>query len=397
MGVNEVIGALMGNPLQPYHLDVPGAVTAPGFDVVEFNSVEKIGAPTLCKITLTHALADLSRADFLTKTATFSIRPPTLAGVRLPAGPGRCFQGVITQFNQLASSRDQTTYEIVLESRLALLRNVRRCRFFLDMRFPQIVEQILREHGFGAGTSDFAFTLLRDYEKRALVTQWGETDLEFITRLARRSGIWFVIREGEYAEVVHFGDDFTHYERNAAFAAPYRPTAGLESTSAQAVESFETRTKTIAQSVSVRHYNYQAAPQKIDGAANVAPDDTTTYGTPDVWAAGQLTDAQAEWEAQLRHQALLCEQVVYTGHGNVLCVAPGRVFKFTNRTLPDAEHGQFITQVAHRGSRKTPYQNTYTAMPSHLIYRLPLLEPAWPKVQGTVSGRITSPDRYQLS
>ncbi|MFP3565136.1 type VI secretion system Vgr family protein [Paraburkholderia sp. SIMBA_030] len=395
--MNEAIGALKGGGiLQPYHLGVPGAASAPGFDVVEFRSVEETGAPTSCRITLTHAVADLPRADFLTKTATFSIRPPTLAGVPLPAGPGRRFQGVITQFNQLSSSRDQTTYEVVLESRLALLRNVRRCRFFLGMTFPQIAEQILREHGFGGGTSDFEFTLLRDYEKRALVTQWGMTDLEFITYLCRRSGMWFVMREGEYGEVVHFGDDFTHYERNAAFAAPYRPTSGLESTGAEAVESFETRTKTIAQSVSVRHYNYNAAPQKIDGEANVAPDDKTTYGTPDVWAAGHLTDEQAEWEAQLRHQALLCEQVVYTGAGNVLCVAPGRVFKFTNRTLPDAEYGQFITRVEHSGSRKVAYQNSYTAIPSHLIYRLPLLEETWPKVHGTVSGRITSPDRYKL-
>ena len=396
MGMNEAIGALKGGGLQPYHLDVPGTASAPGFDVVEFTGVEETGAPTSCKITLTHAVADLSRADFLTKTATFFIRPPALAGVSLSAGPGRRFQGVITQFNQLSSSRDQTTYEIVLESRLALLRNVRRCRFFLGMTIPQIAEQVLREHGFGAGSSDFEFTLLRDYEKHALVTQWGETDLEFITRLCRRSGMWFVMRAGEYGEVTHFGDDFTHYERNVAFAAPYRPAAGLESTGAEAVESFETRTKTIAQSVSVRHYNYNAAPQKIDGEANVAPDDKTTYGTPDVWAAGHLTDDQAEWEAQLRHQALLCEQVVYTGTGNVLCVAPGRVFKFTNRTLPDAEYGQFITRVKHSGSRKVAYQNTYTAIPSHLIYRLPLLEEAWPKVQGTISGRITSPDRYKL-
>jgi len=395
VGVNEVIGALKGSALQPYCLDVPGTASAPGLDVVEFNGVEEAGVPTYCKIKLTHALADLPRADFLTKPATFSIRPPTLAGVRLPAGPGRRVQGVITELNQLSSSRDQTIYEIVLESRLALLRNVRRCRFFLNQTFPQTIEQILREHGFGAGTSDFEFTLLRDYEKRVLIAQWHETDLEFITRLARRSGMWFVMREGEYGEVVHFGDDFTHYERSAAFTAPYRPAAGLESSGAEAVESFETRMKTIAQSVSVRHYNYNAAPQKIDGEANVAPDDKTTYGTPDVWAAGHLTDDQAEWEAQLRHQALLCEQVVYIGAGNALCMAPGRVFKFTNRTLPEAEYGQFITRVEYSGSRKDAYRNTYTAIPSHLIYRLPLLEETWPKVHGTVSGRVTSPDRYK--
>ncbi len=59
-------------------------------------------------------------------------------------------QGVITGFAQLASSREETTYEVVLESRLALLRNAPKCRFFLDKSFPEIIEQILREHGFAS-------------------------------------------------------------------------------------------------------------------------------------------------------------------------------------------------------------------------------------------------------
>lgn len=397
MGVNEAIGALKQGSLQPYHLEVTGSRHAGGFDVVEFSGVEEAGAPTKFSIKLTHRAADLPIDDVLTKTAVFTVRPPTLAGVTLPVGPGRRFQGVVTGFNQLSSSRDQTTYEVVLESRIALLRNVRRCRIFLGNTDPEIMEMILREHEFGAGTSDFEFALRRECPKRDFVMQWHETDLEFMTRLARRSGIWFVMREGEYGEVTYFGDDFTRYERSDAFTAPFRPPAGLESTGAEAVESFETRTKTIAQAVKVRHYNHRKAPQSIDGEANVVPDDKTTYGTPDVWAAGHLTQDQAEWEAQLRHEALLCEKIVYTGKGNVLCVAPGRVFRFTNRTLPEAEYGQLVTRVEHAGARDKAYHNTYTAIPSQLIYRMQLLEETWPKIHGTVSGRIVSPNRYKYS
>ena len=397
MGVNEAIGSLKRGGLQAYHLDVTGSKSAPGFDVVDFTGVEEAGAPTRFRMKVTHRVADLPVDDILTKTAVFSILPPTLAGVTLPAGPGRQFQGVITEFNQLSSSKDETTYEAVLESRIALLRNVKRCRIFLGQTDPEIIEQIFREQGFGAGTSDFEFTLRREYPKRDFVMQWNETDLEFFTRLARRSGIWFAIRQGEYGEVTHFGDDFTHYERSDTFVAAFRPASGLESTGAESVEKFETRTKTIAQAVTVRHYNHRKAPRPIDGEANAAPDDKTTWGTPDVWAAGHLSDDQAEWEAQLRHEALLCEKIVYTGEGNVLCVAPGRVFRFTNRTLPEAEYGQLITRVEHVGSRDKAYHNTYTAIPSHLIYRMPLLEETWPKIHGTISGRITSPNRYKYS
>ncbi len=113
-----------------------------------------------------------------------------------PNSAGRKIQGVVTGFNQLASNRDQTTYEVILESRLALLRNTPKCRFFLNLSFPKIIEQILREHGFDAIQARFDFKLYRQYEQRGFVMQWHESDLAFITRLCRRSGIWFVQEEG---------------------------------------------------------------------------------------------------------------------------------------------------------------------------------------------------------
>ena len=72
---------------------------------------------------------------------------------------GRKIQGVITGFNQLASNRDQTTYEVILESRLALLRNTPKCRFFLNLSFPKIIETRFWRHGFDAIQARFDFKL----------------------------------------------------------------------------------------------------------------------------------------------------------------------------------------------------------------------------------------------
>lgn len=99
-------------------------------------------------------------------------------------------QGVVTGFALKATNRDQSLYEIVLESRLALLRQAPNCRFFLDMTVPEIIEQILREHEFNKIFAGFEFTLHRTYRKRSFVMQWGEDDLAFITDCAavRASG-----------------------------------------------------------------------------------------------------------------------------------------------------------------------------------------------------------------
>ena len=226
---------------ETYFLDVPRAPSAKALSVVRFDGVEAIGEARRFAITLTHPLPDLPRTDYLNRSAAFTIQPPGLPGLATPNSAGRKIQGVVTGFNQLASNRDQTTYEVILESRLALLRNTPKCRFLLNLSFPKIIEQILREHGFDAIQASFDFKLYRQYEQREFVMQWHESDLAFITRLCRRSGIWFVQEEGEHCEVVRFGDDLTHYRRKPGLTIPFRAKGGLTNTGAESIESIETR------------------------------------------------------------------------------------------------------------------------------------------------------------
>src|SRR5450830_363008 len=278
MGINDITSSLTSGVLQPYTLDVPRAgALAKALSVVSFEGTEELGQPNRFVIRLTHPQPDLPRASFHGVPATFSISPPALPG--LPdLGAGRKIQGVITGFNQIDSNQDVTTYQVILESRLALLRNVTRCRLFLEQTFPQIIESILREHGFAGDSSNFSFTLLRQYEKRPIVTQWQESDLAFIQRLCRCSGIWFRIDAGEWGEVVHFGDDFTHYRRQPALSASMGDTAGLESVGAESVQALETHITSIPQSILVRDYNRLAAPAKVETETNLARNDKTTYG-----------------------------------------------------------------------------------------------------------------------
>ena len=381
---------------ETYFLEVPRAPSAKALSVVRFDGVEAIGEARRFAITLTHPLPDLPRTDYLNRSAAFTIQPPGLPGLATLNSAGRKIQGVITGFNQLASNRDQTTYEVILESRLALLRNTPKCRFFLNLSFPKIIEQILREHGFDAIQARFDFKLYRQYEQREFVMQWHESDLAFITRLCRRSGIWFVQEEGEHCEVVRFGDDLTHYRRKPGLTIPFRAKGGLTNTGAESIESLETHTRTIPERQWVRAYNYRAGPLPVD-AENVIRGDDTTYGQTYAWASQHLTNDEAKSEAQLRREAALAEQIVYRGAGNVADLTPSSVLKLADKVLPEAEHGVMVVCVESSGSRSDAYRNTFTAIPSERFYRLPLNEESWPKVHGTISGRIASPSQYKFA
>ena len=381
------------NTHQFYRLDMKSAPAAALADIFSFNGERAIGAPTRYAIRFTHPRHDLSRTDFLNRPATFVIQPPAATAWSRPEAERRV-QGVTTSFALLESNRDQSIYEVVLESRLALLRNGPKCRFFLDQSYPEIIEQILREHGFDRVQAGYSFTLYRTYAKRSFVMQWGQDDLAFITYLARRSGIWFVCDTGEKCEQVRFCDDFTHYRHDPALTVAFRQHSGLETGGIESVQSLEMRANTQPQSYAVRTWspeNRVGGPVEADGSIN---NDRTTYGEVYTWGTPELTESEAQAEAQLRREAALAAQVEYHGAGDLLDLAPGCVLKLSNRELPDAKYGLLTVRVKCSASRKEPYAVEFDAIPSDRLYRLPLLEQTWPRIHGPITGTIGSPDGY---
>ncbi|MCK6804243.1 Tox-REase-5 domain-containing protein [Enterobacter cloacae] len=77
----------------------------------------------------------------------------------------------------------------MLSSRLALLGYTRQCAVFQNRSVPEVVEQVLRSHGLEG--PDFEFRLERTYPPREIITQWRETDLQFIQRILSEVGIYW--------------------------------------------------------------------------------------------------------------------------------------------------------------------------------------------------------------
>ncbi len=375
---------------QFYSLDIQGAPAAALADVYEFEGTRGIGEPTKYTIRFTHFRHNLSRSEFLKRMGAFVIQPPAQDRWSQPEAARRV-QGVVTGFALKAVNRDQSLYEIVLESRLALLRNAPKCRFFLDMSIPEIIERILREHEFNKIFADFEFRLNRPYRKRGFVMQWGEDDLAFITRLCRRSGIWFVCDEGERCERVCFGDDYAHYRRDPErLTVAYRPHSGLDASGIESVSALEMRATTLPTAYAVRTFNTEAAISDPIEAVSPIRDDRTTYGEAYTWGAPNQSEDEAKDEAQLRREAALAGQVEYRGECDMLDLTPGSVLKLSNLELPDAKHGLAVVRVTCGASRRQAYHVTFDAIPSDRQYRMPLKEETWPRIDAVITGTIAS-------
>ncbi|GAB7534797.1 type VI secretion system Vgr family protein [Burkholderia sp. 3C] len=370
---------------QTYFLDVPSADDAAELSLVSFEATEKLGMPTEVRIILTHPRS-LARTDYLNRDAVFSIVPAM--------GNPKVFSGFIARLSTLQTTKDFTKYEIVLKSHFARLAAVTTSRIYQHQTTPQIIEAVLRSHGLEG--FQFAFRLRREYPKHLFRFQYKIDDLSYVQMLMQKAGIYSYLVETEHGDQVVFADDVDHYLYEPELTAPYREVAGLESSGVEAVTALKTHAVTVPQSFTVADYHPEQAWERFKDEANVAPQDSTTYGKPYVYGTHHLDQDGAKWEAQLRHEAAIAWQVIYEGDSTVMALQAGRVL-YMDAALADAPDGQLVVEVTHQGARDRSYVNRYRAIPADRRFRLQFEPDHWPKIAGTLSARVTSPDKYKYA
>lgn len=370
---------------QEYHLEVFGAEEkAQGFSVVSCSVRERIGEPVVATIVLTHPNR-LSRKHFLGKDAKFSMS--------LLDGTPHCFSGFIASYKTLKTSADFTKYEIELKSHLGRLEGVSRFRIYQHQTTPEIVVSKLREHGIPDHL--ISVRLRGAHPQHAFRFQYGQSDLAYVQMLCQKAGIYLYIQETEYGDQIVLGDDIDHYIYDPELNLSYREVSGQNAARASVYE-LSVHATTVAKSFAVAEYNPDQAYERFFDEANVAPEDPTTYGTPYAFGTGHRDFAGAKFEAQLRHEEAIAWQVVIEGNSTELGLQTGRVFH-TDETLDDAPDGLMVIEVTHTGARNQAYTNAFKAIPADRRFRLRLETEKWPRVAGTLSARVTSPDRYKYA
>ena len=151
--------------LTRYTLEINDSRVTP--DVLRFYGREALNEPFRWRIEFTSLQSDMAAEDVLMKYTTLRMLS------------GRVVQGIITGFEWLGTTADQTHYAVTLSSRLSLLSHTRRCAVFQNLSVPELVEQVLRTYGLEG--SDFDFLLEKRYPQRELITQWRESDLHSLS------------------------------------------------------------------------------------------------------------------------------------------------------------------------------------------------------------------------
>lgn len=386
--------------LNRYSLSIPSCSSV--LDVEDFSGSEGLSRNYYYGILFTSTDKDIQVNQFVRQVATLTMNAGKLASMTTQ----KIVHGVITDFQRVSGSADESRYQIIVEPYLSLLdKQFRTHRFFINKSVPEVVSEILQEHALHGW--EYEFTLTQSYPKREQINQYQESDLAFIERLLAEVGIFyfFTLQPDTRTEVVHFADQQSAYEFDKRLAL--NSPSGMSDSGADSVWGLSILHQVAPAGVTTKDYNHREAQKVLQSArADITggEGEEMRYGEvyhykPRHLETGDAFDPAAEtgnfW-ARLDHERFLAEQTLITGFSTDAGLRPGQVLTITDSnvpsTLPDVlQQPVVVIRAGFSGSRKDALRVTLAAVPySETQCWRPALK-ARPKVSGTLTARVSSP------
>lgn len=371
-------------------------------DVLAFVGDEALSRPFSYRVEFTSRDHGISKEMMLMKPGSLTLQAPVDQGYGIKIQqPLRVIQGVVTGFERLGTSKDETHYALTLRPRLALLDRSHQNAIYQDMSVPQIVEKILRER-HGMRGQDFLFSLAKEYPRREQVMQYGEDDLHFITRLLGEVGIWFRFTTDTRLniDVVEFYDSQQGYEKGLSL--PSVPPSGQHSQGVDSVWGMESHHSVVQKQVSTRDYNYRQATENMNTLVDVTRGDATTYGEAYHYADNYLTPGSAydlnpapesgAFYARIRHERYLNGQTQTRAITSSPALSPGMLLKVTGgyEVADVFAHGVVITAMHTYARRDKDFAVDFYGIPDSTDFGFRPEPGSRPVMAGTLPARVTS-------
>ncbi|MFT0213815.1 type VI secretion system tip protein VgrG [Pseudomonas sp. F1_0610] len=375
------------------------------FEVKEVIGKEAISQTYQYKVIFNHCSLNLPPNAFLKKPASL-----IFSASRQQEKPDKVCPGIVTEFKRLNSSADEAEYSVIIEPKFALLSLQKYShRFFLNKSVPEVIQQILSEHGFEDW--EYNFDLKRKYPQRAQINQYQESDKDFIERLLSELGIFysFILNEKTQTEIITFGDTQACFEfgKKLALNSP----SGMNDNTVASIWGLSYQQSVSEHSLFVKDYNYRQAHELLSSEiTDVTKGNSheTNYGRVYNYQARHLTAGKpinaatesANFWAQLDHERLLAEQTLIYGKSTDHTLRTAQTLTITeskgSNTLPDIlTNPILITELIFTISRTDALLVNFTATAyNETICWRPQLKPR-PIISGTLTARIANiPDQY---
>ncbi|NWD74218.1 type VI secretion system tip protein VgrG [Pseudomonas gingeri] len=371
-------------------------LTLNGFEhdlrVLGFKGSESLNQPYRIDIELVSESADLDLESLLHQPVFLSLGAENMG-----------LHGHVHSAGQGESTRRLTRYQLTLVPRLAYLEHTTQQRIFQHQTVPDIIAQVLKEHGILADAFQFQQGP-KPHAEREYCTQYDETDLNFIQRLCEEEGLSFHFRHSPDQHLLVFGIHSSIFPRLES--TPYKRASGLVA-QGPVIKAFGVRVQTRPTRTTLRHYDFEqphvqlqadCRPGSLPGA------DLEHYVYPGEFRDERQGKKLAERDLQ-RHRS---DYRLARGESDQPSLRSGHCLLLSEHPRQDWNSHWLLTEVNHEGYQpqvleeyagpEVPwqgYRNTFSAIPDEVEYQPPHRHQK-PFIRGSQSAWVTGPAGQEI-
>ncbi|MGB2908017.1 MAG: type VI secretion system tip protein TssI/VgrG, partial [Candidatus Aminicenantaceae bacterium] len=356
--------------------------------VLSFQGEEKISRLFRYSFELLSEDPELDPVDILNKQATFVLH-------RGDEDPLKIF-GIISHFEQRGRTPSYVSYYAELVPKMWLTGLTFRNEIYQNMNIEKIVTEVLKSDGLAA--KDFEFDLSGSYPDLEYVSQYRETNFDFINRWCEHFGIFYFFDHKDDNDVIMFTDD---NEKLPAIEQsedlPYNPNKDPLSEK-ETIPDITCQTKVVTGLHQVKDYNYRHPSRDLKAESQI---DSEAPGMFYDYGDHYREVSEGEAIAKIRNEETLAQSKVFKGKSDCRLFRTGFTFKMAEHYRDDWNEIIYIlTQVKSQGSqrglfafltaptdRSPSYVNEFLAIPNDIAFRPDRLTKK-PKISGFMNAKI---------
>lgn len=339
--------------------------------------------------------ADIKLKSAMTQAARIEIP--------LADGGSRFIHGHVLGFASTGSDGGLCHYTAVLGPWFSLLKRRFDTRIFQDQTIEDVIRQVFTAH---AAFANYEFRLTRPLKPRSYLTQYRESDNQFVKRLLEEEGLFYYFEHTQHAHFMIVTDDSTHLPEMPEQPAIRFHRAGVTE-KADSIFLWNAERSFLPGGVSIQTFDYRQPANRLPVSLSGMIDQGNAPGYEIYDYAGQYTYANYEEGdafARRRLEALSVEAKVFTGVSNCRALRPGYGFTLTQHYLHDkgsAEDRKFlILAVEHEGrnnyrGQEASYHNNIRCIRQKVPYRPRLATPR-PQIHGPQTAVVVGPPGEEI-
>ena len=298
--------------------------------VQSMEGAEELGRPFKFTVELLSKKHDLKLDDQLGKELTVSIE--------LPDNKKRHFSGLVSQIAYAGVRFEQHRYVAEVRPWIWFLGFSSDNRIFQEKAVPEILTEVFQEHGQSCKKN-----LSGKYEKREYCVQYGETDLNFASRLMEEEGLYYFFEHSKGKHEMILADaPGAHKEFPGYAKIPFFPPDPSNRREEDHIDFWEMKHQVETQVAVVESYNYETP--KSDLLNKTTLKKQHGESGHELYEYGKLSPTAGDTQkaSKVRAEEQQAAYQIASGGGNVMGISAGCTFELTGHDARPDQNGKYL-------------------------------------------------------